>query len=259
MGTIFLQTNNNVLLTCVLFLVAHASVSAQSFEDWSFGFYLGDVPFKTSTISDHVILGREADLSPVPSIVLYNDFGSKRTYSAGLLARQNKSIETGRSWAEWAGMAEWMNIFGSSELSVASGGAGGFLNYGIGKRAVASIGGMVLIGYNWGMVGFVGIAEGDRYLDAPDGNRYFDGAGIEARAFTLGTDLMVGLEYRSSGQSLRFDAGMRFMSEPSEWRYRVREDGQSSTLPADGFDSNPPSYGLSGYFLRIGFLYNLKN
>ena len=229
------------------------SEDAKSQSRWVIGAHVARLPAFARTSGQVVTLGSEADESPVPSEVHYPSADVSGLLGVGLTYRKEQAPEAGEVTIEpiFRGEIAGPRVVDATSISLNlfTGGGGGMIRLGFSEAHSFSIGGVATLGYVFGEVGEVGAAEGDVYLDAPDGNRYQTGAAIRASSASLGIDGLAALEiYR-----FRLTGGYRLLTQPTEWRYAVENGERSSELPAEGFRANPPSYRLSGIYVSLAY------
>jgi hypothetical protein len=236
-----------------------AELAAQSLpaagEGWSIGMSVGYAPWRLNSAFRTVTLTGAADLSPVPSEVVYSDENRSNMLVLGLMARRTDDVTVGD--AEIVPM-----LFGETSWLIQSGdfvnsatvGAGGSIEYGVSRAVRLGVTGTVQGSYLWGYLGRVGSAANDVYLEAPDGQQYQDGAEITISGLTYAVDLLASAEFGSvDGVQIRLEGGYRQSGDP-EWKFKVSEGSRSSELPAAGFSANPPELRLSGPMLRVSVL-----
>ncbi len=244
-----------LLLACYV-LFSLQTAHGQWLDDWQISIHAAVAPFNADTEGERVTLTRDADLSPVPSVVDYDPQRFSFGLNLGATIRPRQADASANTWPTWAGLLETTfatsQLFENvSQLDFVAAGPGAFFYQRVGEATLLSIGGFAFAGYTWGTVGSVGTAAGDIYLDTPEGERFGFGSTIDASTFSFGIDVMAGLTFQSR---FMVEAGYRWTTQPKNWHYSVSDGTVSSGLPVAGFSANPVGYDMNGPLLRLSYI-----
>lgn len=242
-------------LACCVFalLLPLAPMRAQT-SNTRAGFTVSQSNWHMRNAGTTVLLNGNADGSPVPSEVYYLPSGGAQSTFVGLSAswegHQTALIETNALTA------------GSGFVSAITGAYGWVHDDTPMQRASLSTSLMISGAYLWGDVGEVGSRAGDQYLQAPDGVRYEAGSIIDIRGIALGVDASLGVSLRLTESAvLSATGGYRYMAPVTDWTYRVKTESgdQTSDLPSNGIDGDPPKLEMSGLLIRVGLQFAVPN
>jgi hypothetical protein len=228
---------------------------------WFFGFGGGVWPHKMEEAYYDISLTDEADYSPVPSVVRLDRGESTTASGLSLEFAYGPSLKAHGVQGEKQGRGVWVLKLGFAfaDILMIDVGTGLRIDWPLTRRLYVSTGGEGYFFLLTGTIGEVGSSYGDEYLEAPDGQIYYEGSRIAVKSYRPGGGISGGLRYLISDRvDLFANVGYQFAPTVDTWTYMVEDPPtasgkrRSSTLPASGFAQHPPPLTIGGLTFQVG-------